>query len=208
MGCPFNCNWSVENCEEYFKQYQSDWDEINVYAPGFIQNKPNLSGIGAQSDWSETDAGEASYIKNKPDLSRYAQQSEVDNLTDVYFQIVEDLGEPLVYDYGGYTLLEFLGFNLGVNYVSTLVNLPTTKGSVVATVGTDETLSLDGVFNRGFTINIKVVATANLKITLPASSNWVLMDVSELDLTNGDIAEINIWCTEVNEFSVKTLVKS
>ncbi len=93
----------------------------------------------------------------------------------------------------------------GVNYVSTVVDLPVDKQSVVATVGGDEALSLDGALEPGQVMNIKIVATADLKISYPSSPDWTYVYDTELVLKNGDIAEINIWCTDTDKYSVKTL---
>ncbi len=79
----------------------------------------------------------------------------------------------------------------GYNTVNTLVNLPINKQTVIANVGSNETLSLNGVMGEGDVINIAVYATADIKITLP--SGWMYMDGSELDLSMGDVAEINLW---------------
>ena len=56
----------IEQIEAFTRTSQSDWDELDNTAPGYIRNKPTIPAAPKQSDWNEADSTDLAYIKNKP----------------------------------------------------------------------------------------------------------------------------------------------
>ena len=157
--------------------------EENEYSPAFVRNKTNLDGIVTEQ-----------WVK--------------EFFNEIFNDIFRVLGNPDDYQSLVVTLLVDLTFRYGVNSVTTLVDLPVTKQSVEATVGISETLSLAAAMKVGQVINIKIKATDDIAITIPSAGGWLVMnDGDTFDLETNQVAEINIWCTGVDEYSVKVIVK-
>ena len=172
-----------KHCERFFKQIQADMGEDNEFSPAYVRNKTNLNGV-------------------------VTEQRVTEILDEKLSDILRVLGDPDNYQSLSITLLENLMFQYGVNVVATLVNVPVTKQSVEATVGTNETLSLAAAMKVGQLINIKVKATGNITITIPSTSGWEIMnDEDTFDLVTNQLAEINIWCTGNGQYLVKVSVK-
>ena len=177
-------------CEPKFKMFQSNFDEDNEFSPSYIQNRPKIEGFLTDDKLTEI-------------LQEYLRIEDFDKFRD---EIIRVVGDPGNYTNIAITLLGDLDFRYGVNNVTSLVNMPVTKQSVVARLTGNDTLSLGAAMKPGQVINIKVEALTALKVVLPASTGWTLMDESEIELDAQQVAEINVWCTGVNEYSVKTVV--
>jgi len=155
-----------------------------------------------QSDWEETNEMSPRFIQHKPDTG--LSGDDIVNLLEGFFTVDEwnsfftEFTDTVMADYN---------WRYGVNTVSTLSGLPVSKASVVATLAGDSTLSLAGAMKPGQVMNVQVVATSSLTATLPTASGWMLMDEDLLELSAGDVAEINIWCTGAGLYSVKTAIK-
>ena len=155
-----------------------------------------------QTDWDETNEFSPSFLRNKPNVG--ITVNDITGLLENYLKIsIWDLFQNNVVN----VLLADYKFRTGVNEVTTLSGLPVTKASVVATLSGNSTLSLSGAMEPGQDINVHVIATSSLKVTLPSSSGWTLMDDTSLDLESGGVAEINVWCTGTGLYSVKTIVR-
>ncbi|MDR2917846.1 MAG: hypothetical protein LBV72_00565 [Tannerella sp.] len=178
MGCSNGCFSCSNKCEDFFKQFQSDWTETNDYSPSFIRNKLDSSDFVTTEDFE-----------------------------DFENEIIRVLGNPSDYTNIAITLLGDLTFRYGIGVVFSLANLPVSKQSVVANLSANSTLSLSSDMKPGQVINIEINPSVALKVTLPLSANWIHMDVSELDLSADQTAEINIWCTGNGKYSTKTIVK-
>lgn len=87
----------------------------------------------------------------------------------------------------------------GVNEVTTLANIPTTKRSVVARVSSATSLSVNGGISDAFPIGselyIKVVNTSTSAITqpIPNSGVYVSMSGTSVTIPAGGNIEISIW---------------
>ena len=87
----------------------------------------------------------------------------------------------------------------GVNEVTTLANIPTTKRSVVARVSSATSLSVNGGISDDFPIGselyIKVVNTSTSAITqpIPNSGVYVSMSGTSVTIPAGGNIEISIW---------------
>ena len=172
-------------CEDFYKLVQADFMEENEFSPSFIRNK---SGI---KDW----------------LEGYASEGDLDEFKIQYFNSIFVIGDINNYTEVPVTIVEDMIFRYGVNNVTTLTQLPVTKQSVVATLSGNSELSLASDMHSGQSINIKIMPLVPLTVTLPSSSGWTLMDETQLDLVVGEVAEINVWCTGIEQYSLKTLVK-
>ncbi|MDR1222358.1 MAG: hypothetical protein LBL07_05710 [Tannerella sp.] len=180
----------MNRCEDFFVQFQSDWEEANQYAPGFIRNKPDTSGFVTAKGLEDA-------------LKEYVKSGDFEDFAREVFRVV---GNPEDYPNLAVTLLNDLVFRYGVNAVDSLAFLPVDRQSVVATLTGNNTLSLSGDLKAGQVMNIQVNPSVALKVTLPAGANFKLMDEEELNLEAGQTAEINVWCTGDGVYSVKTLV--
>ena len=155
-----------------------------------------------QTDWDETNEFSPKFLQNKPDIG--ITINNINDLLNDYLTIDDwNLFQNNVIN----VLLADYEFRTGVNEVFTLSGLPVTKASVVATLAGNSTLSLSGAMKPGQDINIHVVATSALTVTLPVASGWTQMDDATFDLDTGGVAEINVWCTGTGLYSVKTIVK-
>lgn len=190
MGCGGGCFGCLEKCEDFFVQFQSDWDETNAFSPGYVKNKPDVSGFVTAKALEDA-------------LKEYVKSEDFEDFAGEVFRV---MGDPEDYPDLAVTLLKDLVFRYGVNAVDSLAVLPVDRQSVVANLSGDNTLSLLEDMKAGQVMNIQVNPSVALKVTLPASANFKLMDEEELDLDAGQTAEINVWCTGDGVYSVKTLV--
>ena len=171
-------------CEDArFKMFQSNWDEDNKFSPQYIQNKPDVL---TSKSFERVLEG---YVKMED-----------------YDELIRAIGDPSEYNNLQITLLSDLVFRYGVNVVNNISNMPVTKQSVIANLFGNNQLSFSGAMLPGQVINVKVVPSVALTVYLPTTAKWTLMDDSEFDLEPGQVAEINVWCTGVGEYSVKTVV--
>ena len=189
MGCKGGCFSCGHRCERFFVQFQSNFLEENEFSPQFIQNRPDG---GVTEKWV-TEL-----------LEGYVETGEFDELGVLVREIVRVVGNPSDYSSLAITLLGDLAFRYGVNVVDALSGLPVDRQSVVANLSGDSALSLSAAMRPGQVINIRVNPSAALKVMLPTSVGWTLMDESVLELSAGETAEINIWCVGSGEYSVKT----
>jgi len=94
-----------------------------------------------------------------------------------------------------------LAFRYGVNNVYTLACLPVDKQSVIATLNTDSTLSLSSDMKIGQVMMVEVNATANILITVPVLSGNIFITENTMELTAGQVGNINIWCVGNGRYS-------
>lgn len=184
------CMTCTNRCEGFFKQFQSDWDEINEFSPKFILNKPLLDSGLSKQDVLDI-------------LSDYLTLQDFNNFLTLIHNTVGDIenNQSLVI-----TLIDDLKFRYGVNTVTTLVDLPVSKQSVVAILSGANTLSIASDMKPGQVINVKVNVTAYSVIDLPISAGWTLMNDNPLEVNTNETVEINIWCTGTGLYSVKTII--
>jgi len=76
-------------------QVQSDWNEADTDAAGFIKNKPQIPAAQIQSDWNQTNQSALDYIKNKPTITKYKAGTNI-SFSDSDGWVV------INYDGGGY----------------------------------------------------------------------------------------------------------
>lgn len=92
----------------------------------------------------------------------------------------------------------------GVNTVTTLTNLPTSKRLILATLSTATNITLSGALSVGQELIISVNPTANIKQPIPTSGGWVSLDGAELDIKSGKVAEISILCVRSSQYVVSS----
>lgn len=168
----------------------TEWDalgavytEATTSAAGLMSaaDKTKLNGIAAgaevnvQSDWNQTTDTADDYIKNKPTIP-----TVTNDFTNAYKAVID--------------------FMEGKNSVTSLASLPVTKRSVLATLSTASTLSLDGTLAEGREIHIRVEnSTASaITITLPATGDFISKkddgtNITSVTLKASGNLEINIW---------------
>lgn len=96
-------------------------------------------------------------------------------------------------------------FYEGINSVTTLVNLPTTKRSIVATVTAATSLSLDSDLELGQELYIRIYNNSSSAITqpIPNSGNFVSMNGTSVSIPSKSFIEMSIWCYESGKYSIR-----
>lgn len=90
----------------------------------------------------------------------------------------------------------------GCNNVNTLKGLPVNKKTINATLSAASEISLLSPMSIGADITIFITATASFSLPLPNSGQWISMDGDSIDLSEGDILEMNIYCYSNGYYSV------
>lgn len=96
-------------------------------------------------------------------------------------------------------------FYEGINSVTTLVNLPATKRSIVATVTAATSLSLASNLELGQELYIRIYNNSSRAITqpIPNSGNFVSMNGTSVSIPSKSFIEMSIWCYESGKYSVR-----
>lgn len=96
-------------------------------------------------------------------------------------------------------------FYEGINSVTTLVNLPTTKRSIVATVTAATSLSLASNLELGQELYIRIYNNSSSAITqpIPNSGNFVSMNGTSVSIPSKSFIEMSIWCYESGKYSIR-----
>lgn len=93
----------------------------------------------------------------------------------------------------------------GISTVTTLVNLPTTKRSIVATVTAATSLSLASDLELGQELYIRIYNNGSSAITqpIPNSGNFVSMNGTSVSIPSKSFIEMSIWCYESGKYSIR-----
>lgn len=96
-------------------------------------------------------------------------------------------------------------FYEGINSVTTLVNLPATKRSIVATVTAATSLSLASNLELGQELYIRIYNNSSSAITqpIPNSGNFVSMNGTNVSIPSKSFIEMSIWCYESGKYSIR-----
>lgn len=96
-------------------------------------------------------------------------------------------------------------FYEGVNSVTTLVNLPATKRSIVATVTAATNLSLASNLELGQELYIRIYNNSSSAITqpIPNSGNFVSMNGTSVSIPSKSFIEMSIWCYKSGKYSIR-----
>lgn len=96
-------------------------------------------------------------------------------------------------------------FYEGINSVTTLVNLPATKRSIVATVTAATSLSLASNLELGQELYIRIYNNSSSAITqpIPNSGNFVSMNGTSVSIPSKSFIEMSIWCYESGKYSIR-----
>lgn len=96
-------------------------------------------------------------------------------------------------------------FYEGINSVTTLVNLPVTKRSIVATVTAATSLSLASNLELGQELYIRIYNNSSSAITqpIPNSGNFVSMNGTSVSIPSKSFIEMSIWCYESGKYSIR-----
>lgn len=96
-------------------------------------------------------------------------------------------------------------FYEGINSVTTLVNLPATKRSIVATVTAATSLSLASNLELGQELYIRIYNNSSRAITqpIPNSGNFVSMNGTSVSIPSKSFIEMSIWCYESGKYSIR-----
>lgn len=96
-------------------------------------------------------------------------------------------------------------FYEGINSVTTLVNLPATKRSIVATVTAATSLSLASNLELGQKLYIRIYNNSSSAITqpIPNSGNFVSMNGTSVSIPSKSFIEMSIWCYESGKYSIR-----
>lgn len=96
-------------------------------------------------------------------------------------------------------------FYEGINSVTTLVNLPATKRSIVATVTAATSLSLASNLELGQELYIRIYNNSSRAITqpIPNSGNFVSMNGTSVSIPSKSFIEMSIWCYESSKYSIR-----
>lgn len=96
-------------------------------------------------------------------------------------------------------------FYEGISSVTTLVNLPTTKRSIVATVTAATSLSLASDLELGQELYIRIYNNGSSAITqpIPNSGNFVSMNGTSVSIPSKSFIEMSIWCYESGKYSIR-----
>lgn len=96
-------------------------------------------------------------------------------------------------------------FYEGINSVTTLVNLPATKRSIVATVTAATSLSLASNLELGQELYIRIYNNSSSAITqpIPNSGNFVSMNGTSVIIPSKSFIEMSIWCYESGKYSIR-----
>lgn len=102
-------------------------------------------------------------------------------------------------------LVPEVAFYQGINTVTTLVDLPITKRSIVATVTAATSLSLDSDLELGQELYIRVYNNSSNAITqpIPNSGNFVSMNGTSVSIPSKSFIEMSIWCYESGKYSIR-----
>lgn len=91
---------------------------------------------------------------------------------------------------------------IGVNTVTTLVNLPISKRSITATLSAATTLSVQSGMQVGEELMIRCVPSATFTQAIPNSGDYVSMSGTSITATANNPFEINIWCYASGKYSI------
>lgn len=91
---------------------------------------------------------------------------------------------------------------IGVNTVTTLVNLPISKRSITATLSAATTLSVQSGMQIGEELMIRCVPSAAFTQAIPNSGDYVSMSGTSITTTANKPFEINIWCYASGKYSI------
>lgn len=96
-------------------------------------------------------------------------------------------------------------FYEGINSVTTLVNLPATKRSIVATVTAATSLSLASNLKLGQELYIRIYNNSSSAITqpIPDSGNFVSMNGTSVSIPSKSFIEMSIWCYKSGKYSIR-----
>lgn len=96
-------------------------------------------------------------------------------------------------------------FYEGINSVTTLVNLPATKRSIVATVTAATSLSLASNLELGQELYIRIYNNSSSAIMqpIPNSGNFVSMNGTSVSIPSKSFIEMSIWCYESGKYSIR-----
>lgn len=96
-------------------------------------------------------------------------------------------------------------FYEGINSVTTLVNLPVTKRSIVATVTAATSLSLASNLELGQELYIRIYNNSSSAITqpIPNSGNFVSMNGTSVSIPSKSFIEMSIWCYKSGKYSIR-----
>lgn len=96
-------------------------------------------------------------------------------------------------------------FYEGINSVTTLVNLPATKRSIVAKVTAATSLSLASNLELGQELYIRIYNNSSSAITqpIPNSGNFVSMNGTSVSIPSKSFIEMSIWCYESSKYSIR-----
>lgn len=96
-------------------------------------------------------------------------------------------------------------FYEGINSVTTLVNLPATKRSIVATVTAATSLSLASNLELGQELYIRIYNNSSSAITqpIPNSGNFVSMNGTSVSIPSKSFIEMSIWCYKSGKYSIR-----
>lgn len=96
-------------------------------------------------------------------------------------------------------------FYEGINSVTTLVNLPATKRSIVATVTAATSLSLASNLELGQELYIRIYNNSSRAITqpIPNSGNFVSMNGTSVSIPSKSFIEMSIWCYKSGKYSIR-----
>lgn len=103
-----------------------------------------------------------------------------------------------------------LAFYEGQNIVTTLINIPATKQSVLAKLADPSTLSIAGTIANGRILSIKCLNTSSIAITLPLPTTGLFVskdalgnNIPSIVLPASGQVEINIWSLD-GKYYIKT----
>lgn len=96
-------------------------------------------------------------------------------------------------------------FYEGINSVTTLVKLPATKRSIVATVTAATSLSLASNLELGQELYIRIYNNSSRAITqpIPNSGNFVSMNGTSVSIPSKSFIEMSIWCYKSGKYSIR-----
>lgn len=118
------------------------------------------------------------------------------NTVDIFFSTIKYVTKEYVDD--------FKSFYQGINTVTTLVSLPITKRSIVATVTAATNLSLASNLELGQELYIRIYNDGS-RITqpIPNRGNFVSMNGTSVSIPSRKFIEMSIWCYESGKYSIR-----
>lgn len=142
-------------------------------------------------------------------LGSYYTKAESDSrfvkVTEIVDMLTKTEAVSLYQPKGDYVLKTDFDFWEGVNTVSTLVNLPVTKRSIVAIVTSATDLSLVSDMEAGKELYVRVFNDSANEITqaIPNAGKYVSMSGASVKIPSKSFIEISIWCYESGKYSIR-----